>query len=149
MSYWESASRNAPWEREVGVTIGGLVGAGRLPGPMGVRGVGASARRRRTVARAAGRTGLVAAMLLFCPGCGNGLIVEEGQRCHRFACNTCPYVHNVTRKVGPGRPRGAHSAEADPNLPRPSSAQISRPAGPLPATPASPRRSRPERALLL
>ncbi|XP_005870471.1 PREDICTED: DNA-directed RNA polymerase III subunit RPC10 [Myotis brandtii] len=30
-------------------------------------------------------------MLLFCPGCGNGLIVEEGQRCHRFACNTCPY----------------------------------------------------------
>lgn len=40
-------------------------------------------------------------MLLFCPGCGNGLIVEEGQRCHRFACNTCPYVHNVTRKVGP------------------------------------------------
>uniref|UniRef100_A0A2I2YPN7 DNA-directed RNA polymerase II subunit RPB9-like zinc ribbon domain-containing protein n=1 Tax=Gorilla gorilla gorilla TaxID=9595 RepID=A0A2I2YPN7_GORGO len=38
-------------------------------------------------------------MLLFCPGCGNGLIVEEGQRCHRFACNTCPYVHNITRKV--------------------------------------------------
>uniref|UniRef100_A0A8C2R1Z4 DNA-directed RNA polymerase subunit n=1 Tax=Capra hircus TaxID=9925 RepID=A0A8C2R1Z4_CAPHI len=36
-------------------------------------------------------------MLLFCPGCGNGLI--EGPRCHRFACNTCPYVHNVTRKV--------------------------------------------------
>ncbi|KAB0379244.1 hypothetical protein FD755_007028 [Muntiacus reevesi] len=35
--------------------------------------------------------GLVAATLLFCPGCGNGLIVEEGQRCHRFACNTCPY----------------------------------------------------------
>lgn len=41
-------------------------------------------------------------MLLFCPGCGNGLIVEEGQRCHRFACNTCPYVHNITRKVGSG-----------------------------------------------
>ncbi|KAH0515307.1 Protein-L-isoaspartate O-methyltransferase domain-containing protein 2 [Microtus ochrogaster] len=39
------------------------------------------------------------AMLLFCPSCGNGLIVEEGQRCHRFACNTCPYVHNITRKV--------------------------------------------------
>ncbi|KAB0386649.1 hypothetical protein FD755_001605 [Muntiacus reevesi] len=34
-------------------------------------------------------------MWLFCPGCGNGLIVEEGQRCHRFACNTCPYVHNL------------------------------------------------------
>ncbi|KAK2495757.1 hypothetical protein MC885_016048 [Smutsia gigantea] len=41
-------------------------------------------------------------MLLFCPGCGNGLIVEEGQRCHRFACNTCPYVHNITRKVRSG-----------------------------------------------
>jgi hypothetical protein len=54
---------------------------------------------------AAGLRGLcggVGAMLLFCPGCGNGLIVEEGQRCHRFACNTCPYVHNITRKVGPG-----------------------------------------------
>lgn len=38
-------------------------------------------------------------MLLFCPTCGNVLIVEEGQRCFRFACNTCPYVHNITRKV--------------------------------------------------
>lgn len=46
-------------------------------------------------------------MLLFCPGCGNGLIVEEGQRCHRFACNTCPYVHNITRKVRPASPESA------------------------------------------
>lgn len=38
-------------------------------------------------------------MLLFCPTCGNVLIVEEGQRCMRFACNSCPYVHNITRKV--------------------------------------------------
>lgn len=38
-------------------------------------------------------------MLLFCPTCGNVLIVEEGQKCMRFACNTCPYVHNITRKV--------------------------------------------------
>ncbi|CAN2391198.1 DNA-dependent RNA polymerase catalyzes the transcription of DNA into RNA using the four ribonucleoside triphosphates as substrates [Pristimantis euphronides] len=38
-------------------------------------------------------------MLLFCPTCGNVLIVEEGQKCYRFACNTCPYVHNVNRKV--------------------------------------------------
>nr|ACO09764.1 DNA-directed RNA polymerases III 12.5 kDa polypeptide [Osmerus mordax] len=38
-------------------------------------------------------------MLLFCPTCGNVLIVEEGQKCYRFACNTCPYVHNITRKV--------------------------------------------------
>lgn len=47
-------------------------------------------------------------MLLFCPACGNVLVAEEGPRCHRFACTTCPYVRNVTRKVpgrggGPGR----------------------------------------------
>lgn len=42
---------------------------------------------------------LFANMLLFCPTCGNVLIVEEGQKCMRFACNTCPYVHNITRKV--------------------------------------------------
>ncbi|KAM3827052.1 DNA-directed RNA polymerase III subunit RPC10 isoform 1-T1 [Vipera latastei] len=38
-------------------------------------------------------------MLLFCPACGNVLVAEEGARCHRFACTTCPYVRNVTRKV--------------------------------------------------
>uniref|UniRef100_A0A8C2YE96 DNA-directed RNA polymerase subunit n=1 Tax=Coturnix japonica TaxID=93934 RepID=A0A8C2YE96_COTJA len=38
-------------------------------------------------------------MLLFCPACGNVLVAEEGPRCHRFACTTCPYVRNVTRKV--------------------------------------------------
>uniref|UniRef100_A0A2I3HEV7 TFIIS-type domain-containing protein n=1 Tax=Nomascus leucogenys TaxID=61853 RepID=A0A2I3HEV7_NOMLE len=37
-------------------------------------------------------------MLLFHPGCRDGLIVEEGQRCHRFACNTCLCVH-FTHKV--------------------------------------------------
>lgn len=41
-------------------------------------------------------------MLLFCPACGNVLVAEEGPRCHRFACTTCPYLRNVTRKV-PGR----------------------------------------------
>lgn len=45
--------------------------------------------------------------MLFCPACGNVLVAEEGPRCHRFACTTCPYVRNVTRKVpgdegGPG-----------------------------------------------
>uniref|UniRef100_A0A8D0ETR2 DNA-directed RNA polymerase subunit n=1 Tax=Strix occidentalis caurina TaxID=311401 RepID=A0A8D0ETR2_STROC len=45
-------------------------------------------------------------MLLFCPACGNVLVAEEGPRCHRFACTTCPYVRNVTRKVGPGRGPG-------------------------------------------
>ncbi|XP_047612439.1 DNA-directed RNA polymerase III subunit RPC10-like [Phacochoerus africanus] len=38
-------------------------------------------------------------MLLFCPGCGNGLVVEEGQRGHRFACNTYSCTHNITHKV--------------------------------------------------
>lgn len=39
-------------------------------------------------------------MLLFCPTCGNLLMVEEGPRCYRFACNTCPYVQNIERTVG-------------------------------------------------
>ncbi|KAB1251962.1 DNA-directed RNA polymerase III subunit RPC10 [Camelus dromedarius] len=90
------ACRSAHWERGIGVSIGGLRG-------------GAAARTSRSSARLAGcaeplrelpgTSGRSAEMLLFCPGCGNGLIVEEGQRCHRFACNTCPYVHNITRKV--------------------------------------------------
>ncbi|XP_055264956.1 DNA-directed RNA polymerase III subunit RPC10 [Moschus berezovskii] len=74
LDYWWAgrgrAGANGRWERQLGAAAG-----------------------------AAGSAGPVVAMLLFCPGCGNGLIVEEGQRCHRFACNTCPYVHNVTRKV--------------------------------------------------
>ena len=93
MSYWEPAGHCCTWGRGGGVIIGGLAGGGA-----GTK--GRSERRRSAAAGAAGSAGPVAAMLLFCPGCGNGLIVEEGQRCHRFACNTCPYVHNVTRKVG-------------------------------------------------
>lgn len=67
--------------------------------------------------------GKSSAMLLFCPGCGNGLIVEEGQRCHRFACNTCPYVHNITRKVRSGARRRAGrrpqaSRRSTPAIPR-------------------------------
>ncbi|XP_045150209.1 DNA-directed RNA polymerase III subunit RPC10-like [Echinops telfairi] len=38
-------------------------------------------------------------MLPFCPGCSNRLIMEEGQHCHHFACNTGPYVNNITCKV--------------------------------------------------
>lgn len=51
-------------------------------------------------------------MLLFCPACGNVLVAEEGPRCHRFACTTCPYVRNVTRKVPGARgvARGARCA---------------------------------------
>lgn len=39
-----------------------------------------------------------AVLLLLCPGCGDGQVQEEGQSCHRSACNTCPYVH-VASKV--------------------------------------------------
>ena len=38
-------------------------------------------------------------MLTFCPVCANVLVVEEGPRCMRFACDTCPYVQNITRTV--------------------------------------------------
>lgn len=50
-----------------------------------------------------GAPGWTVMMLLFCPGCGNGLVVEEGQHCHRVACNTCSYTHSVTRKVTHGQ----------------------------------------------
>ena len=36
---------------------------------------------------------------MFCPTCANVLVVEEGPQCYRFACHTCPFIHNVTRKV--------------------------------------------------
>lgn len=125
MSYWEPARHCSPWGRGGGVIIGGLAGGGAGT-------TGRWERRRRAAAGAAGSAEPVAAMLLFCPGCGNGLIVEEGPRCHRFACNTCPYVHNVTRKVG------ARGAEADalarrprdPGLPRLLSRLDRRPLGP-------------------
>ncbi|XP_048248268.1 uncharacterized protein LOC124149986 isoform X2 [Haliotis rufescens] len=38
-------------------------------------------------------------MLTFCPICANVLVVEEGPKCLRFACNTCPYIQNITRKI--------------------------------------------------
>lgn len=38
-------------------------------------------------------------MYLFCPVCGNLLIVEEGTRSLRFACNTCPYIQDIDRQV--------------------------------------------------
>ncbi|KAJ4439009.1 DNA-directed RNA polymerase III subunit RPC10 [Periplaneta americana] len=39
-------------------------------------------------------------MLMFCPTCANILVVEEGPSCLRFTCNTCPYVYNITRRLG-------------------------------------------------
>ena len=38
-------------------------------------------------------------MLLFCPTCANILECEEGQNCFRFACSTCPYIYNITRRI--------------------------------------------------
>ena len=39
-------------------------------------------------------------MLMFCPTCANVLGVEEGPNCLRFSCATCPYIHNITKKIG-------------------------------------------------
>ncbi|XP_053784947.1 DNA-directed RNA polymerase III subunit RPC10-like [Desmodus rotundus] len=36
---------------------------------------------------------------LLCPGCGNALVVEEGQGCLRLACNTCPYVRITSKET--------------------------------------------------
>lgn len=38
-------------------------------------------------------------MLLFCPTCGNLLLVEESANCLRFSCGTCPYISNITGVV--------------------------------------------------
>ena len=38
-------------------------------------------------------------MLMFCPTCSNILGVEDGPKCYRFACSTCPYVHNIKHKI--------------------------------------------------
>ncbi|XP_008557313.1 DNA-directed RNA polymerase III subunit RPC10 [Microplitis mediator] len=37
-------------------------------------------------------------MLLFCPTCGNALLIEEASQM-RLECPTCPYVFNVNRKI--------------------------------------------------
>ncbi|XP_012260483.1 DNA-directed RNA polymerase III subunit RPC10 [Athalia rosae] len=38
-------------------------------------------------------------MLLFCPTCGNILHVESGLSNYRFACNTCPYIFNISQRI--------------------------------------------------
>jgi len=39
-------------------------------------------------------------MLLFCPTCANILECEEAESTsYRFACSTCPYVYNITKKI--------------------------------------------------
>jgi len=42
--------------------------------------------------------------MLFCPHCGNILLVEGASRGLRFFCQTCPYIHTIdstVRKVVP------------------------------------------------
>ncbi|KAI9145363.1 hypothetical protein BKA69DRAFT_1050997 [Paraphysoderma sedebokerense] len=31
-------------------------------------------------------------MLLFCPSCGNMLLIQRGSSQHQFQCQTCPYI---------------------------------------------------------
>jgi len=39
-------------------------------------------------------------MLLFCPTCANILECEEGpSSSYRFACSTCPYIYNITKRI--------------------------------------------------
>uniref|UniRef100_T1IXA7 DNA-directed RNA polymerase subunit n=1 Tax=Strigamia maritima TaxID=126957 RepID=T1IXA7_STRMM len=38
-------------------------------------------------------------MLLFCPTCANLLVIKQGFEANRFMCNSCPYVHNIRRKM--------------------------------------------------
>ncbi|XP_077295223.1 RNA polymerase III subunit K [Arctopsyche grandis] len=39
-------------------------------------------------------------MILFCPTCANVLMVEEGISSRlRYACNTCPYVYYINKKL--------------------------------------------------
>ena len=38
-------------------------------------------------------------MLLFCPTCGNLLLIEESANCLRFSCSTCPYISKIGRII--------------------------------------------------
>lgn len=36
---------------------------------------------------------------MFCPTCGNLLLVEESTDSLRFSCNTCPYICKIRRTI--------------------------------------------------
>ena len=36
-------------------------------------------------------------MFLFCPDCGNTLLVESAAAGMRWMCQTCPYVHDIAQ----------------------------------------------------
>ena len=38
-------------------------------------------------------------MFLFCPNCGTHLTLEEGPKCHQFACKTCSYAYEVKKRI--------------------------------------------------
>ena len=37
--------------------------------------------------------------MLFCPTCGNILLIEQGSGCFRYFCKTCPYVFNINQTI--------------------------------------------------
>jgi DNA-directed RNA polymerase III subunit RPC11 len=37
--------------------------------------------------------------MLFCPTCGNLLLIEKVISTHRFYCKTCPYICNINQKL--------------------------------------------------
>ena len=37
--------------------------------------------------------------MLFCPTCGNILLIEKGVGSFRYFCKTCPYVFNLNQKI--------------------------------------------------
>ena len=37
--------------------------------------------------------------MLFCPTCGNILLIEKGSGSFRYFCKTCPYVFNVNQTI--------------------------------------------------
>lgn len=37
--------------------------------------------------------------MLFCPSCGNLLLVEKSINSYRYFCRTCTYVYNITKQM--------------------------------------------------
>ena len=37
--------------------------------------------------------------MLFCPTCGNILLLEKGSGSNRYFCKTCPYIFNINKKI--------------------------------------------------
>ena len=37
--------------------------------------------------------------MLFCPTCGNLLLLEKSLGAYRYYCRTCPYIYNIPQKM--------------------------------------------------